>query len=68
MKFQSDNGKVVVIGKRVTLGAAIGSVATIFAELFPEHATAIIASAVPITFIAQVIVANWIGVTTREPT
>jgi hypothetical protein len=56
-------GKEFVIGKRVTVGAAINSVASIFAFIFPDHAPAIVASAVPFTFLVQVYIANQFGVT-----
>lgn len=57
--------KTVVIGKRVTIGGAIGSIATGFSYIFPEQAPAIIAFAFPVTFIIQIIVANYWGVTTK---
>lgn len=53
----------VVIGKRVTIGAAINSVAAIFAHFYPEHSTAIISAAVPLTFAVQVFVAHYFGIT-----
>lgn len=56
----------LVIGKRVTVGAAINSVGAVFAHFYPEHAPAIISACVPITFIAQVIIANYLGITTKE--
>jgi hypothetical protein len=63
LKIQRDNGNVVVIGKRVTIGAAVGAIATIFANIYPEHAGSFVASATVVTFIVQIIVANWIGIT-----
>lgn len=56
----------IVIGKRVTLGAVINSCAAVAAHFFPDHAPAIVAAAVPITFVAQVIVGNKFGITTGE--
>ena len=56
----------VIIGKRVTIGAAINSIASIFAFLFPERAPAIVAAAVPLTFLVQVFIANRYGVTQQE--
>jgi hypothetical protein len=53
----------VIIGKRVTLGAAITSLAAVFAHIWPAHAPAIISAAVPITFFGQIWIANKIGVT-----
>ena len=53
----------VIIGKRIPIGAAIGSLATMFSYLHPQYASAIIAAAVPLTFIAQVIIVNFLGVT-----
>ena len=58
--------KNVVIGKRVTAGAAINSIAAVLAHFYPEHAPAIIAAAVPITFLVQVAVAHWGGITLAD--
>jgi hypothetical protein len=55
----------MVIGKRTTIGAAITSLAGVAAHFFPEHAAAFIGMAVPITFAAQVYIANKFGVTTK---
>jgi len=54
----------IVIGKRVTIGAAINSTAAVLAALFPEKASAIVAAAVPVTFLAQVLIAKYFGITT----
>ena len=54
----------VVIGKRVTLGAAITSCAAALGHFWPDHAVAFTALSVPITFIAQVVLANRLGITT----
>ena len=43
----------IIIGKRTTVGAAITSLAGVFAHFFPEDAAAIIGLAVPLTFIIQ---------------
>jgi hypothetical protein len=64
MKITIEGKPPIIIGKRITLGACISSFTAIFAHIFPEQAPAIIASAVPITFIAQIIVVHWFGVTT----
>jgi hypothetical protein len=63
MKIELSGDKSVIIGKRVTVGAAINSVASVFAFIFPEYAPAIIAAAVPLTLVTQVIIANYYGVT-----
>jgi len=55
----------LVIGKRTTVGAAITSTAGFFAHFFPEHASAFIAIAVPITFGVQLWVAHKFGVTSK---
>ena len=53
----------IIIGKRIHVGSVILSIATIFSFILPEYAPAIIASAVPLTFIAQAVVVNCFGVT-----
>jgi hypothetical protein len=54
----------IVIGKRVTVGAAINSTAAVFSHFFPEHAPAIVSIAVPVTFITQILIAKYGGITT----
>jgi len=58
--------KNIVIGKRTTVGAAITSLAGVLAHFFPEDAAAIIGLAVPTTFIAQICIANFFSITTKE--
>lgn len=55
----------LIIGKRITIGAAITSLATAIGNMFPEHATIIVGFSVPITFAVQVWIANKFGVTTK---
>ena len=54
----------IIVGKRVTIGAAIGGIATLFGFIFTEQAPAILASVVPITFSVQIWIVNKLGVTT----
>jgi hypothetical protein len=63
MKIEREGQATIVIGKRVTIGAAVTSTASVFASLFPEYASAILAASVAVTFIIQVIVANRYGIT-----
>jgi hypothetical protein len=56
----------IVIGKRVSVGAAIGGIASVFGALFPEHAPAILYTVVPITFFIQILIAQFAGVTTKD--
>ena len=60
MKLAVNN---VIIGKRVTVGAAIGSSAAILANIFPEYASSFVAGAVPVTLIAQILIARYGGIT-----
>ena len=53
----------LIVGKRVTIGATITSTCAMLAFIFPDYAPAIVAAAVPITFIIQVFVANRYGIT-----
>jgi hypothetical protein len=63
MKINTSDGKSVIVGKRITVGAAINSVASICAFIFPDYAPAIVAAAVPLTFLVQVVIVNKYGVT-----
>jgi hypothetical protein len=63
MKIERKDAPPIVIGKRVTLGAAILGVANALAHFFPEQAPAILAIATPTIFVVQLVVANKFGVT-----
>ena len=64
MKIERDDGPAIIIGKRVTVGAVIGGVAAAVAHFVPQHAPAILSLIVPLTFLVQVLIANFYGVTT----
>ena len=53
----------VVIGKRVTVGAAILGIANALVHFYPEHAPAILAIATPTIFVLQLLVVKYFGVT-----
>jgi hypothetical protein len=53
----------IIIGKRVTVGAAILGVANAIAFFYPEHAPAILAIATPVIFVVQLAVVQYFGVT-----
>lgn len=59
--------KGIVIGKRVTVGAAITSLAAGFGFMFPDKAAAFTAFAVPVTLAVQIWIANYISITVKEP-
>lgn len=63
MKIERNDAPPIIIGKRITAGAAITSVAAVFAHIFPQHAPAIISAAVPVTFLTQMWVVRKFGVT-----
>jgi len=65
MKIQAGQTEIVV-GKRVLLGAMVGSVATTFAALFPDYAVAIMGSVTAVTFFLQIAVAHFANITTKE--
>ncbi len=56
----------IVVGKRVALGAMVGSVATTVAALYPEHAVAIMGSVTAVTFFLQIAVGHFCNITTRK--
>lgn len=53
----------IIIGKRVKVGAVFTSIAGVFAHFWPEHASAFIGMAVPLTFAVQAWIAKKFGVT-----
>ncbi len=54
----------IIVGKRVSIGAAIGGIAALFGNLFPEYAPAILSGVVPLTFFLQLFIVHYTGVTT----
>jgi len=63
MKVELPGSDSVIIGKRVTIGAAINSTAVAIAYFYPDKAPAIVAAAIPITLVVQILVARYFGVT-----
>ena len=53
----------VVIGKRVTVGAAILGIANALVHFFPEQAPAILAVATPTIFVVQLLIAQYWSIT-----
>ena len=49
----------VVIGKRVTVGAAILGIANALVHFYPEQAPAILAVATPTIFVIQLLIAKY---------
>ena len=56
----------VLIGKRVTIGAAISSVIAVLVYYFPDHAVPMVAAGVPITFAVQVWMAHNFQITNHD--
>ena len=56
----------VVIGKRITIGAAIAGLSEGIQFFFPEHAPAIGSFTIPVIFIVQLLIAHNFGITTKE--
>lgn len=54
----------VVIGKRVTIGAAITSTAAALGGIWPDYAVVFTALSVPVTFGVQIWLAHKYGITT----
>ena len=53
-----------VIGKRVTVGAAILGIANALVYFFPEQAPAILAVATPTIFVVQLLISKYGSITT----
>lgn len=53
----------IIIGKRITVGAAIMGVSEAVQTFFPEYAAAIGQMTVPLIFVVQLIIVNKVGVT-----
>ena len=66
MKLNVGEGSNVLIGKRVTVGAAINSVIAAMTFYFPDHATPMVALGVPLTFGIQIWIAHTWEITNHE--
>jgi len=63
MKINIEGQSPIIIGKRITVGAAILGVANALVHFFPEQAPAILAVATPVIFVVQLLVVRYLGVT-----
>ena len=63
MKIDRQGKPPVIIGKRVTVGAAIGGVAAAIGNIWPEYANLLLNLVPPLTFVVQLVVVNRYGVT-----
>lgn len=63
MKIERESKPPVIIGKRITVGAAILAVSEALQFFFPAHAPAIGQLAVPVIFVVQTILVNRYGIT-----
>jgi len=66
MKIQREGTAPIVIGKRVTLGAAVLATSEAIQTWLPEYAGFIGQMVIPILFVAQIIIANKFSITTAE--
>lgn len=65
MKLQVAEQQIIV-GKRVTIGAAINGILAAVAHYRPDDAAALLALSVPLTFVIQVVIGNTLTITTKE--
>jgi len=64
MKFDVGENTVVV-GKRITVTVLFGSVAKIGASIYPDYAVVAYESGTVLTFIVQLVLANYFSNTTK---
>ena len=64
MKFDVGESTVVV-GKRITVGVVLGSIAKIVSTIYPDYAVVAYESATVLTFVAQMVLANYFSNTTK---
>ena len=65
MRIDRNGQPPIVVGKRVTIGAAIMAISEAVQFYLPDHAPAIGQLTIPVIFIVQLILANRYGVTTH---
>lgn len=63
MKIERKGEPPIIIGKRITVGAAILAVSEALQFFYPEQAPAIGQLAIPVIFIVQTILVNRFGIT-----
>ena len=63
MRIERENAQPVIIGKRITIGAAINSAIAALVHFYPAHAEALVSLGVPVVFLLQVWIAHRGGVT-----
>jgi len=63
MKIEREGSSPIIIGKRITIGAAILGIANALVHFYPDQAPAILAIVTPTVFVVQLVVANVYGVT-----
>ena len=68
MRIDFEGRPPIIIGKRITIGAAILGIVNALGHFYPQHAPAMLAVATPTIFVVQLLVANYFGVTTDEET
>lgn len=56
----------VIVGKRISVGGALTSLALVLGEFWPDYLKIFVAAAIPITFVVQVLIVNTMGVTTKK--
>ena len=56
---------VIVVGKRITVGAVFGSIAKIIASLYPDYAVVAYEASLVVTFVVQMALANFFSNTTK---
>lgn len=66
MKIARPGKPDIIIGKRITLSAALLGIANGLAAAYPSRAQEILAYVTPVIFIVQMIAVNVYGITTHE--
>ena len=66
MRIERDGKPPVIIGKRITVGGAIGGIAAAIGNIWPEYATMVLNLTPPLVFVVQLLLVNLYGVTSSE--
>ena len=64
MKFDIGD-KTLIVGKRISVGAVFGAIAKIVATIYPDYGIIAYETALILTFLAQLGLANWFKHTTK---
>lgn len=66
MKIEREGKPPVIVGKRITVGGAIGGIAAAIGNIWPDQAQLMLNLTPAVVFVVQLLLVNLYGVTSSE--